>query len=302
MPGGYGRRPPGFVWNALALARRRLWQFSAAFLSNANLPGFMQGTIYQGGSKALCLPGLNCYSCPGALGACPLGALQSALSGTVLRVPFYVLGCLVLMGILFGRMICGWLCPFGLIQELLFRLPGPKLRKGQWSVRLSQLKYLWGVLLILLLPLLLFVFTGVGEPLFCKYVCPAGTLEASVPLLTMNASLAAAAGWLTAWKFVLLGLFLLAMVFIYRPFCRFLCPLGAWYGLFNRSAVLGITVDAHRCTHCGRCSQFCGMDVKLAGDRECISCGECREICPVQAIHFRQSKNQSNQILEAKHL
>ena len=111
----------------------------------------MQGTIYQGGSKALCLPGLNCYSCPGALGACPLGALQSALSGTVLRVPFYVLGCLVLMGILFGRMICGWLCPFGLIQELLFRLPGPKLRKGQWSVRLSQLKYLWGVLLILLL-------------------------------------------------------------------------------------------------------------------------------------------------------
>ena len=117
------------------------------------------------------------------------------------------------MGVLLGRMICGWLCPFGLIQELLFRLPGPKLRKGQWSARLSQLKYLWGILLILILPLLLFIFTGLGEPLFCKYVCPAGTLEASVPLLSMNASLAAAAGWLTVWKFALLGIFLLAMLF-----------------------------------------------------------------------------------------
>ena len=144
------------------MARRRLWQLGAAFLGNGNLAGFLDGRIYQGSSKALCLPGLNCYSCPGALGACPLGALQSALSGTVLRIPFYVLGWLLLMGVLLGRMICGWLCPFGLIQELLFRLPGPKLRKGQWSARLSQLKYLWGILLILILPLLLFIFTGLG--------------------------------------------------------------------------------------------------------------------------------------------
>ncbi len=272
----------------MGLDRRGLCQLGASLLGNGNLPGFLHGNIYQGSSKLLCLPGLNCYSCPGALGACPLGSLQSALSGTVLRIPFYIMGVLSLLGVLFGRMICGWLCPFGFIQELIFRLPGPKLLKGQWSVRLSQLKYLWSILLVLVLPVFLFFATGIGEPVFCKYVCPAGTLEASVPLLAMNASLRAAAGWLTLWKFILLGVFLTAMVFIYRPFCRFLCPLGAWYGLLNRWAVFGITVDAQRCTHCGSCSQVCGMDVKIAGDRECISCGECRDICTGKAIHFRR--------------
>ena len=98
--------------------RRKLMQLYFALLFNANLKGFAQGSIYRGGSKQLCVPGLNCYSCPGAVGACPLGALQGAFSAHR-RTLFYVGGILLLYGVLFGRMVCGWFCPFGLIQDLL---------------------------------------------------------------------------------------------------------------------------------------------------------------------------------------
>ena len=67
--------------------RRRLIQLYAALLHNANLKGYIQGEIYTGRAKTLCVPGLNCYSCPGAAGACPLGALQNALASTGNRPP-----------------------------------------------------------------------------------------------------------------------------------------------------------------------------------------------------------------------
>ena len=266
------------------MAKRGVVQTLSALACNMNLEGFLSGRIYQGDFKAVCLPGLNCYSCPGAIGACPIGSLQSFFSGTIPRFPFYVLGTLLLMGLVFGRWICGWLCPFGLIQELLYRVPLPKLGKSRMTRLLSRLKLLWAVLLVVLLPLGIGAVTGIGEPVFCEYICPAGTLEAAVPLLALNESLAQAAGWLTAWKFLVLAVFLAAMMVIYRPFCRFLCPLGLWYGFFHRRAAVGIAVDASRCTGCGHCASICRMDVKIAGDSECIACGDCRTACPEHAI------------------
>jgi len=281
------KRPPS-VWSVSALAKRKLVQWCSALLYNLNWQGFGTGRIYQGDLKTACVPGLNCYSCPGAVGACPVGALQSSLSGVMPRFPFYVLGLLLLFALLFGRFICGWLCPFGLVQELVYKIPTAKIRKNVLTERLCYGKYAAALLLVVLFPLLLFLWTGIGEPVFCKYVCPAGTLEAAIPLLSLDPFLASAVSWLTAWKFIILGVFLVAMIFVYRPFCRFLCPLGAWYGCFNSQAAFGITVDQSRCTHCGACASVCPMDVKLAGDRECISCGSCRPVCPVQAISYRQ--------------
>ena len=121
--------------------KRKLIQLYAALLFNANLKGFITGDIYKGPVKNTCSPGLGCYSCPGAVGACPLGALQNALSSSGKTAPYYVFGIIMLYGLMFGRWICGFLCPFGLIQELIHKIPTPKLKKSKVTRVLSYFKY-----------------------------------------------------------------------------------------------------------------------------------------------------------------
>ena len=162
--------------------RRRYIQLLAAVLMNAHITGFYEGKIYQGKLKAVCTPGLNCYSCPGAYLSCPLGSFQSALVANRNKVPYYVLGTLLLFGALFGRFICGFLCPFGLIQELLYKLPVPKIKKSKVTAVLSWLKYVILVVFVIGIPLLYAV------PGFCKYICPAGTLEGGIPLVLAGES------------------------------------------------------------------------------------------------------------------
>ena len=101
-------------------SKRRLIQVYAALLYNANIKGYISGSIYTSPTtKYVCVPGLNCYSCPGAVGACPLGAFQNALAESSVRAPYYVIGILAIFGLIFARTICGFLCPVGLCQELL---------------------------------------------------------------------------------------------------------------------------------------------------------------------------------------
>ena len=265
-----------------------------AFITNSHVTGFVTGKIYTGKLKNACVPGLNCYSCPGAVGACPIGSLQSALSGVSPRIPFYVVGLLLLFALLFGRFICGWLCPFGFIQELIYKLPLPKLRKLALFAWLKWLKYAIAIVFVIMLPLVFYLMNGIGEPAFCEYICPAGTFEAALPLFAVNSSLRQAAGWINVLKLSLLAVTIMAAMVIYRPFCRFICPLGAFYGLFNKLAAFGIAVDAERCTHCGACQAVCPMDVKIAGDRECISCGKCQTHCRTQAIYYRNPIARTN--------
>ena len=129
------------------LARFRGWiQAAAALLTNIHLPNFLQGKLYQGGGKAVCVPGLNCYSCPGAAGACPIGAFQAVVGSSKFRFSYYITGILILLGVLLGRFICGFLCPFGWFQELLHKIPSPKLS----TKRLKPLRYVkYAVLLIM---------------------------------------------------------------------------------------------------------------------------------------------------------
>ena len=275
-------------WAAHGPTRRRLIQVYAALLYNAHAKGFIQGDIYTGPIKNLCVPGLNCYSCPGAIGACPLGALQNALAATGSRAPWYVLGILLLFGLTLGRTICGWLCPMGLIQELLHKIPTPKIKKSRVTRALSYVKY--GILAVFVLALpLVYAARRVPLPAFCKYICPAGTLEGAVGLLAnpANADKLSMLGILFTRKLVILIAILAACVFIYRAFCRFLCPLGAIYGLFARVALIGVRVDAGKCTGCGRCTAHCGMDIRRVGDHECIHCGACAAQCPTQAISLK---------------
>ncbi len=272
-------------------SRRRLIQIYSMLLFNANIKGFVTGTIYQGPLKNMCTPGLNCYSCPGAALSCPLGALQNALIASDKRAPYFMVGIVILFGFLFGRWICGFLCPFGLIQDLVYKIKSPKIAKGGVTRALSGLKYVFLLVFVIILPLM-FAMEGQIIPAFCKYVCPAGTLGGAIGLLSHanNVDLLPLLGGLFTWKFVVLVVVLITCIFCYRAFCRFICPLGALYSLFNKISLVGITYDKKTCIDCGKCVSHCKMDIKHVGDHECISCGECISVCPTKAISWKGGK------------
>ncbi len=254
--------------------------------TNANISGFFSARLYRGPLKNLCVPGLNCYSCPGALGSCPIGAMQAVASSPSYSVSVLVLGFLMVVGAVFGRLVCGFLCPFGWFQDLLYRLP---VKKGSTKrLRpLTGLKYGILVVFVLLLPNLAVNTLGMGNPTFCKYICPQGVLEGALPLAAADKFIRASLGPLFGWKLaLLLAAVVLAAVF-YRPFCKYICPLGAVYALFNRFSLYRLGFSQEKCIACGRCAQVCRMDCDPTQDAnaaECIRCGDCVAVCPVQAI------------------
>lgn len=265
-----------------------------AFLSNSYLAGFAKGKIYQGKLKNLCVPGLNCYSCPGALGSCPVGAMQAVVGSWNFKLTFYVAGFLMFTGALTGRFVCGWLCPFGLIQDLLHKIPFPKkigIFPGDRLLR--KLKYVIFLVFVILMPMFIVDLLGQGAPYFCKLICPAGTLEGGLPLVLLNKGMRGAIGWLYAWKNVLLVVILVLSVIIYRPFCKYICPLGAVYSLFQPISVFRYRVDQELCTHCGACAKACKMQVdpvKSPNHPECIRCGQCKKVCPTGALDYNVGK------------
>ena len=279
-------------WESHRPSKRRLVQLYCALLYNAHVKGFVEGEIYKSKSpttKGICVPGFNCYSCPGAVGACPLGSLQNAIGTTNKQIGFYVFGILMLYGLMLGRTICGWLCPLGLIQELLNKLPTPKLKKNRVTRALSWLKYVILGVFVIGITAWYGIAHGVALPAFCKYICPAGTSEGAMFLLAnpANAGDFSMLNILFTRKFVIMLIIGLACVFCYRSFCRFLCPLGAIYGLFSKVAVVGVKVDPTRCNHCGSCVRNCGMDVRHVGDHECIHCAKCMDVCNQKAISLK---------------
>ncbi|MDO4581554.1 MAG: 4Fe-4S binding protein [Bacillota bacterium] len=262
-------------------------QILSALALNANIAGYAAGGVSDNAGKYVCVPVLNCHSCPGAVGACPIGAMQAVAGSRPHSVSFYALGFVVLCGLLLGRWLCAFICPFGLIQELLHRLPAPRLVvKPAIDKRLRYLKYAVLLILALGLPALLVDAYGNGAPFFCKYLCPAGTLEGGL-LLLLQAPLRELAGGLWWWKLGLLLALLLVSAALYRPFCKYLCPLGAIYGLCNRYSLYQMRVDRDKCVDCGKCERLCPMQAALlsnANSAECIRCGGCRAVCPAQAI------------------
>lgn len=261
-------------------------QLGAALATNPMLANFINGKLFKGQLKAGCVPGLNCYSCPGAAASCPIGAIQAVVGSSKFSFAYYVVGIVLLFGVLMGRFVCGFLCPFGWFQELLHKIPGKK-HSTKRLRPLRCLKYVLLVVFVFVLPMTVLNEVGMGNPFFCKYICPAGVLEGGLPLAFVNSGIRASLGWLFTWKSCVLLLITVLSVFFYRPFCKWLCPLGAMYALLNRVSACRYTVDKKKCTKCGACAKVCKMDVevyKTPNHGECIRCGDCIKTCPHHAI------------------
>ena len=273
---------------------RRWIQGGATILSNAYLLFPFTKKIYQGKLKSICAPGLNCYSCPAASGACPLGSLQSFFATFRanfalgrFQIGLYVIGFLGIIGSLVGRMPCAWLCPFGLLQELMYKIPSRKLEIPKFLI---YCKYVFLALFVIILPLTVTDTFGYGMTWFCKFVCPAGTLEAGIPIMFLQPEQRSLIGILYANKILILSTFLMLMIFTRRPFCRTVCPLGAIYSLFNKVSIFRMVHHPDKCVFCKQCYADCPMGVKFyegANQIDCIRCLKClQESCKFGAISY----------------
>ena len=211
---------PGKIW----------WQISAVIILNFPF-------IQRLSCAWLPVPALNCYACPLAQGACPLGTIQHFL--VIGTIPFFAMGAVILFGIIAGRFYCSHICPFGFLQDMLKKMSKINLRI---PFRLEYLKYASLIILAIVLPVI------VKEPFFCT-LCPAGTLEAGIPIVggewlkvkfssgdtfSSGFGILSMIGWWFWFKLGLLAAIILMAIFMKRPFCRMFCPLGAIFGLFNR--------------------------------------------------------------------
>ena len=226
--------------------------------------------------KAIPCWGMNCYACPVASFSCPIGTLQH-FSG-LRQIPFYALGVLSLAGAIAGRWSCGWLCPFGFFQDLMYKIKVPK-----WRLRTGKagwLRYAFLIGLVFIIPYL------TGEPWFTK-LCPVGTLQGGIPQVLLRPELAAQTGWFYWLKIGILLFFLAWMVLTKRPFCRYVCPLGAFWSPFNRVSAVKLSVDQGKCTRCNRCQAVCPVDIGIyesPNADQCIRCLACISECPQNAI------------------
>ena len=268
------RHESRFAYTLLRKIRSPFVAIIGLVLPNSYLTVLITKQIYDGPLKRVCVPFLNCHACPTAYMACPVGVLQHF--SAIRQFPAFLIGFVVAIGMLFGRAACGWLCPFGWVQDQLHRI---KSRKFGIPRFLSWGKYLSLVVLAIALP----YFT---EDHWFSRICPWGTLSAGIPWVAWNPedpSLGAPViepgmlGWLYALKISILVVFLVLFVLTKRPFCRTLCPLGAAYALFNRVSLMRLHVEGP-CVECDLCVQVCPVDIRVSDDPnapDCIRCLKC---------------------------
>lgn len=274
------------------------FQGLATLMTNPFVQNFPLGKIYSGEGKRFCSPGLNCYSCPGAAGSCPIGAFQAVVGSLRYDFSYYIFGTMALFGVLVGRLICGFLCPFGLVQEILHKIPSKKFSTEKlWPLKL--VKYFMLFVVVFLMGVFLTDQFKLAPPYFCKYVCPQGILEGGIPLSLFNEGIRNTLGKLFLLKGSFLVMVVILSIFTFRPFCKWICPLGAFYAFFNKISFFQYKVDQDACIHCGKCRKACGMEVDMSKNQtalECIRCGECVKVCPTDAISTSLDRLKENAI------
>jgi ferredoxin-type protein NapH len=251
-------------------AHRRAVQFASLLLLHSS---------WGPEAKWICNPVLSCHSCILAWFACPVGVFIHYSGYHIF--PFLALGTVLLLGVLIGRLLCGWVCPFGFLQDLLYRLPGPKFELPDWT---AYLKYPILILTVFLFPFFLSEQTWLS---FCR-ICPASAIQVTLPnLYTAGLGDFSVA---TGVKLGVLLLVLAAAVLSSRSFCKVICPIGALLAPLNYISLWKIRVPTQNCIGCMKCDTVCpqhGNPAALAAQGlpanrqlDCIVCHECQTICP----------------------
>ncbi len=281
---------------------KRKWIQLISTLIHNGYPGFLiTHNIYSGMLKNFCAPGLNCHSCPASLFACPLGILQSFLI-SIRNLPWhiligtfsYIISFFLIFGLLLGRFICGWLCPFGFFQELLYKIPFFKITFFLPYQAEKIFKIFLLLFFVIILPVSISDELGYGILWFCKYFCPAGTLEAGYLNLFLQPHLLSFIGFTFFLKSLILILVIFSCIIQFRFFCKSICPLGFIYGLFNNIGIFKLYLDQNNCNSCKICEKVCPFKLsipKKLNSIECIRCLNCLKICPTKAITIKLNKS-----------
>ena len=174
-----------------------------------------------------------------------------------------------------------------LIQELIYKIPFPKKKLWKW---LTYVKYVLLAVFVVIMPVTMVNELGMSSPAFCEYICPAGTLEGGIPLLSTHPELRATLGALFSVKACILIITLIGCLSVCRFFCKVMCPLGAIYGLLNKVSIYHMECNKKTCVSCGKCHNICPMDVdpvKNPNSAECIRCGKCVASCPKESLALK---------------
>jgi len=177
--------------------------------------------------------------------------------------------------LLFGPVFCGWVCPFGTVEEFIGKI-GRKIFKKRYNnfipLKLDRLlRYLRYVILILVV-----VNTAIsGKLLFSNF-------DPYFALFNIWSS------EVTRLSLLVLGLVLIGSLFVERPWCKYLCPLGALLGIFNLFRIIKLKRNEKTCINCKACDRICPMNInistsKVVSNHQCISCLLCTDeiTCPV---------------------
>lgn len=252
------------------ILKKLSWQsitqfFSLIFINSYYLPFF----------RSVCLPVFNCHGCPSANFGCPMGIMRNF--SIMHLIPFSVIAVIGATGALIGRMSCAIICPFGYIQEWLYKIPIPKIKiPEKVEDKLAFTKYLIFAFFVVIFP----YFLGDHILTICR-VCPVGTLEASLPWRIILSE------WTVDARFIIRNLILLSVlifaVISFRSFCKFLCPLGAALAIFNPVSLTRLKVDKD-CRNCKTCDKLCPVGIKVSENPDslecirCLKCTKCRHV------------------------